>query len=257
MRHVFHLLQIGGLTNLVTLELQGSDDAGLVDCPGALVAGISALHSTLRHLALDNANLSGVWLPASLQHLSALRVFCVSSDAYSSRQGQLNHALQQLPQLTGLLLEGTMYGSLPPAIAAMSQLQWLHLGCDFLDDDYSLPAGRYQSSLRHLVSSFYTVAASAAALGGMTRLERLSLTEPPYKLQNLEHWDGFWDWAASHPPLRILEYMDHEEWHENAEHVSTETLNQVVQLVRRRPSLQVQGLPHTGRGYAAELLNDW
>lgn len=220
--------------------------------------GISALHSTLRHLALDNAELSGGWLPASLQHLSALRVFCVSSDAYSVRQGQLNHALQQLPQLTGLLLEGTMSGSLPPAIAAMSQLQWLHLGCDFLDDDYSLPAGAYQSSLRHLVASFYIVTASAAALGGMTRLERLSVTEPPYKLQHMAAaWDGFWAWAASHPPLRILEYMDEGEWHEYAERVSTETLNQVVQLVRRRPSLQVQGLPHTGRGFAAELLSDW
>lgn len=145
--HTCLALQIGELTSLVTLELEATNlQEGLIDCPGALVTGISSLHSTLRHLGLMPAALSGSWLADSLRQLSALQAlrlqpgFSDHSEGLEAGQNVLDGALQAVPQLTGLMLEGGMPGPPPPAIGAMSQLQWLCLDC-YWDIRFRLPAG--------------------------------------------------------------------------------------------------------------------
>ncbi|PRW56809.1 mitochondrial uncoupling 3 [Chlorella sorokiniana] len=264
---------IGQLTNLVTLELAGRGEMGLIDCPGALVAGISALGSTLQHLELSEAPVCDDWLPDSVRHLSALRALRIAIGSWGGDHGRqagqqlFNSALQQLPQLTGLLLQGETPGPPPPAIASMSQLQWLHLGYPSWDEGVLLPAGPYQSSLRRLIGQFYMIAASLPVLRAMPRLEQISLTEPPSRDGYFEallqaqtagaSWHAFWDWAAQHPSLCLLEYRDAGEAYNHGGCLDISAVNSVVQLLRRRSDLDIRGLPHCPEGYIPELLSNW
>lgn len=243
--------------------LDGTSKLGLIDCPGALVAGLS-LSSPLEHLLIHNFA-GGPWLPAAAQRLSALRVLQVHMWSGQDKEqpawhASLNSALAHMPQLEALWMAGNWDQGFQTAIAGLARLERLFWR-DALgrQPTVPLPHGPYQLSMRRLVLQSDLAQLSTATLAGMPQLERLSLFE---MLRNRESslWNAFWCWAERHQELRCLELMD-EAWVEDGV-LPTPTVNAMLQLASCRPSLLVRALPSDDeedgfKAYREAILGQW
>ncbi|PRW56545.1 leucine-rich repeat SHOC-2-like [Chlorella sorokiniana] len=261
-------VQIGHLRKLKSLVLSGAGVHGLMDCPGALVAGLPSLCSCPEHLSVSSFP-AGPWLPAAAQHLAALQtlelrlnVACPDEER-PAWHANINAALAHMSHLTALWLEGHLALGCPAAIAGMACLERL---CWFNPDwprtDSPLPHGTYQRSMRHLVPQSHTAQLSAAALAGMPQLERLSLNDVPC-LTEPSVWQAFWGWAEQHAPLRCLEFVDEDADFEDEGKVPMSTLHAMVHLAGRRPALLIRGLPREEEEgverapYREDILREW
>lgn len=76
-------------------------------------------------------------------------------------------------------------------------------------------------------------------LAALTQLEHFCLTEVPHARAPASEaalWQQFWDWAATHPPLRCLS-LEVNPADKNALGMQ---LGSLVELARRRPGLHIR-----------------
>lgn len=81
---------------------------------------------------------------------------------------------------------------------------------------------------------------SLPALTAAPQLEYLCITsipKPPATLAAEALWQRWWDWAASHPPLRCLGL---DMGPDDAEQLSMALLDALLALARRRPGLRIR-----------------
>lgn len=147
--------------------------------------------------------------------------------------------LHPLTGLTGLSLSYEC-DRLPDALAQLSQLHWLQVDSQGGTAD-ALPAGDWLRSLRWLALEYDVAEASVPQLTQATRLSRLSLLNLPTMgdLQvYVRRWAAFWQFAATHPPLRTLDIRI-DEFTEFTGNVVCDPLEACMRLTAKRPSLRV------------------
>lgn len=163
--------------------------------------------------------------------------------------GGVDALLQPLTGLAGLTLSYIEDFAPPAALGQLSQLQWLYINtqcaCMYALPMYALPEGSWVGSLRRLAIKFYVIEASVPQLRQAMHLSCLSLLTLPEKgaPELLRCWSAFWQFVASHPPLRILEFRvsDDEDDDEDEPRgmVPVDVLEACMWLAIRRPSLRV------------------
>lgn len=217
--------------------------------------GLTALSSTLTSLELDDC--SEMMPPAVLAafgRLEKLRLNATALHPHPPRaaiEAALAHALPELASLTKLVLIGSL--QLPAAAAHMPSLKACSLAIHELLGEgpgLALPAGPWPA-LRRLNASWPHLEASSLAACGLPCLETLlvSITPPPPAPDEQGAWDGFWAWAATHPPLRQLcihcaedddieKEEDEEAW--DVPRPSRALISAMLALQRRRPDLEVK-----------------
>lgn len=127
-----------------------------------------------------------------------------------------------------------------PAMSGLSQLQLCHVSNYPIHggEAAALRSGPWLCGLRWLSADLNTLLRSMAVLQAATALESISIGHSPSAVVN---WrspaaTAFFDWLASHPPLRRL-CVDARPPRQLLE--STNFLVQILQLWRRRPALLV------------------
>ena len=158
--HSSFLSEIGGLSNLQSLDLSGTSISSLPAEIGRL--------SNLQILDLSGTSISS--LPSEIGGLSNLQRLDLSGTSISS----LPAAIGRLSDLWSLDLSDTSISSLPAAIGRLSDLQSLDLSGTSIS---SLPAeiGRL-SNLQILDLSGTSISSLPSEIGGLSNLQRLDLS---------------------------------------------------------------------------------
>ena len=205
--------------------------------------GLSRLLS-LTHLKFYQ----GGHLPSSLaamtwlKHLKLCRL-----DSLLPPEG-LNASLGQLQQLTSLMLHGAGVSQLPTSLADLSRLRQCMIwtgpvvavhAAQQEQQPQQLPTGIWLSILQRLFAPWPILAQSTAMLAQAQQLEHLAIAGLPSSSHgaNARQWGALWEWAAVHPPLEILSIDVEEE--PNPSEFNGPAFDEVLQLLRRRPSLSV------------------
>ena len=108
--------------------------------------------------------------------------------------------------------------------------------------DDALPAGSWTHSLRRLAVEYDVAEASVPQLTQASHLSHLSLLNLPEKGASPElvrRWVAFWDFAASHPPLRTLSFRDPDDYDAYVVTLVMNLLGPCMRLAAKRPRLQV------------------
>lgn len=99
------------------------------------------------------------------------------ADGLEEAAGQLQQGLAPLTGLTQLSIADMGLPALPPAVTAMSRLEYLE--CSMNLPSITLPPGTYLASLTLLAADWETLAGSTAALSSLHKLEELCLAVLP------------------------------------------------------------------------------
>ena len=146
----------------------------------------------------------------------------------------LNAALQQLTQLTSLMMSGMCAVGGLPALAGLARLQrGCFTACRGLD---SLPDGAWCHSLRELGSSWDCLQSSQQLLAAAAQLQCVVVLGSSSRITA---W--LLQWAAKHPPLRQLQL------HIGGQ-VPAGLLGALPHLKQERPQLEVT---HERQGWRA------
>ena len=234
--------QITALRNLEALELGST-------CDPASLQALTSL-SGLRRLSLEGL----VWMPGCLAHmpqLQQLELHCIA-DVEDDELQVLHLGLHALQQLTSLALDFRYCTRVPAAVAGLQRPQRCTLYMNPRAED-ALPAperrlagGPWLGSLRWLGLCWAAALENIDVLAAAQRLEYLCLLDAldaKVMIADPAFPCRFWDWAATHQPLRCLAF----------EHTADDgpaplhMFDAVLDLAVRRPGLLVR---RTGRGDA-------
>lgn len=205
--------------------------------------------------SLQDLRLTITAVPPSLSALTNLRLLAV--------YGNMEHALPALPylsQLTSLL--GRPVQSFPAAVASLPRLQRVCLSGS--DPRGTLPAGPWLDNLRWFGAPWMLLEAGAATLAAARQLEYLTAMTIPTTTVDSEdgggaedgagraaaqRWAAFWEFVATHPPLRCLgidtELRAPDQAQARAQ-PSIALLDALFRLKHRRPGLQLRRTPQGG-----------
>lgn len=217
----------------------------------AAMSSLTAL-SRLALLRVDNLPPAEA-LAALAPSLRVLEVHSVVDE-----MDDFNSILQGLTALESLALDFGLWEEadlVPPALAGLSRLRRLSLSCysappnapviiNSLQGTWpAAPPALPPSSLRCLALPLPLALALSGSLAASQQLDTLCLLLPS-KYAHFEgrEWPMLWHFVASHPSLRRL-------LHEAPAHsqpCSFQLLEALLQLQRRRPSLQVRHLTAPG-----------
>ncbi len=192
--------QLTSLSALVELEL---NCVSLAEDSLAPLASLPSLRNLHLH---DHA------LPASLARLTQLKVLSVAR-MFSDWAAPLWAVLPALQQLTTLSLKfGWLDRSQPlvPSLASLPRLERVCFTVEGFHDMFTLPlpAGPWVSYLRVLAAPFCILRPSIELLRGAGKLEHPTSLGPPMPDGMPDGpcpgWRAFFDFLASHPPLRCF-----------------------------------------------------
>ncbi|EFN58645.1 hypothetical protein CHLNCDRAFT_140893 [Chlorella variabilis] len=223
-------------------------------------------HASLDPLAqlgpsLEELNISESFLstfPSQLSALTRLRILYLHNafNRHVRIQPGDWQALAPLTRLAFLSISGNRLAALPPCVAAMSQLQALHVEENELEA--GLPLGPMLSSLRELLLDWQAALDSPAALRAATRLSRLALSchravdegpGPGLTVRPAEAAEPLLAALASMPALRCVDDVFGEE-----DTVTAPVARVMWQLGRRCPRVELRTLSTTDIGWGmAEL----
>lgn len=185
-------------------------------------------------------------LPTCLSALRTLRHLSLYewSDAdapYAEMAVLLNEpGLGHLTRLTALLLEGEGINGVLPAIGSLPQLQRFFCWTEQADGAV-LPAGPWLRSIRWLGVHPAVLCGSVPLLASAAQLELVGLAvTPAADLLESPGWDGFWQWAGQHPPLRRvhLDFDIQQLWDERLLHME-DVLADVADLLPQPTALAI------------------
>lgn len=197
-------------------------------------------------------------LPPSLSTVTQLERLIVSS-LHDGATAVLATALPSLSGLTSLCLQlHAPFGSLA-AVAQLPRLQRLLLTSSVAltanADDLALPPGPWLLSIRCLGLPWTLLEAGAEPLRGAPQLEYIFSDGTPQPGTRVEGWRAFWQFVATHAPLRCLAYAP--TFSERAE-VSRGLVSALFNLHHRRPELRLRQLDrswgYTEHSFLHEIL---
>ena len=228
---------LAGLPALRCLEL----------CDSAYSSGSLAAISSLT--ALTRLALCIVKVCPPVEALAALAPSRRALEVHGrcGRAGDLDRAIGVLTALESLALDfgaGRFTGpEVPSAVMGLPKLQRLSLSYYSISSQQAPrtpPTPALPLSHLHWVALPLVVALRLTGLLEQARsLETLCLLLPPAStVMDAECWSAFWQFVATHPPLRSLPY----EVPADSPTCSLQLLDALVLLQRRRPALQVRRL---------------
>ncbi|KAI7842307.1 hypothetical protein COHA_003947 [Chlorella ohadii] len=145
----------------------------------------------------------------------------------------------------------------PPSIGEMPRLERLHLQQDYSEGMVviELPRGPWLRSVRWLGLPWECLddPDNLEVLRSTAQLEFLcALTLPCIgdREDSFDHWDAFFEWVATHPPLRCFGFEPGD-----VAEVKTALLNAVLNMVQRRPHLILRHVDYDSPGFLLEMLN--
>ncbi|KAL4423384.1 hypothetical protein ABPG77_004315 [Micractinium sp. CCAP 211/92] len=226
----------------------------------------SSLNAISKLGSLQDLLLNATAVPPCLSQLTKLRRLAIC--------GNFEHALPALPHLSKLrYLLGTPKGSFPAAVARLPRLQRVCLWESNLGG--TLPAGPWLDNLQWFRAPWALLEAGAGTLAAARQLEYLCAMFMPTTTGYSEdgrsaeddagraaaqRWAAFWDFAATHPPLRCLGIdTTFHRCHPRLERAtpSVALLDALVRLKHRRPGLHLRRTPQGGgTGFWVECA-DW
>lgn len=242
--HLPLLPQVSALSALSALML-----ISLPDCQPDSLAPLSGL-TALRHLMLTGVKP----LPSSLSTLTRLEQLLVTS---CPGHTAMTAALAELQLLTTLYVGANQYNQtevdeilprIPPTIAALPRLQRLFIERSPGMPDPSLPSagGPWLQSIRWLGLPWDVLQAGAGVLSAAPRLQYIYSIGTPHTDAHVGHpgclkWCAFWEFVATHAPLRCLGYFTTDQDYEDGkghEHLA----DAAFMLNNRRPGLRLRRL---------------